>query len=279
MNQHHIYNMKRIDIIVKTILILAVIGGHAYGQKIDGAYVKALYAKYPTVKSNFCKACKLWVNPYYKSIADTQQHRPLIEYELYTKANAAISDKIKIPRGAPKKGAIVKPGAMPYQSAFSAWNSVTGQPNEDAVYVAANKIVKPLKDEIAKGHMQAWILNSFAIDAVILSDTYTFNAAPEDQSQNVGTEIFTEEHTRNLLKTMDVQVWGGTFGNQDTFTDGKIKDVYPSYYWKVIKYGTTTECWLMPNNKTQTMAMIKSTIISYASLVKELGFDPCKILK
>lgn len=271
---------------MKKLIFLLLISSSAFAQqKIDANYVKALYARYPTVKSNLCSACKLWVNPYFKSIADTQQHRPIVVYELYTRVNAALSDKIKIPRQALKKGEVSKSSIF-YQSAFSAWNSVTGQPNEDNVYSAANDTVKLVdrKDEIAKGHCQAWILNSFAIDAVILSDTYTFNAGQENQKQNVGTEIFTEKHTRDLLKTTDVQVWVGTYDDlkhpntPHTFTDGKIVDVYPSHYWKVIKYGNTTECWLMPNNKTQTQVMIKNCIVTYSQLVERLEFDPCKVL-
>ncbi|MDB5155902.1 MAG: hypothetical protein JWR50_609 [Mucilaginibacter sp.] len=260
--------------------------------KIDGAYVQALYKKYPTVKSNFCPACKLWVNPYYKSIADTQRHMPLVEYEYYTKANAALSKKLNIPRQAPKKGAPVKPGQMPYQSAFSAWSPVTGQPSEDNVYSAANKVVKAknAKDEIAKGHVQAWILNSFAVDAVILSDTYTFNAACEDQKQNVGTEIFTENQTRKLLETSDVEVWGGTYDYADTTKGNKphsfavmkgkvviIKDVYPAIYWKIIKCNGQITCYWMPNLITETQAMAPKRVVTYPQLIQNLGFDPTVI--
>jgi len=53
-------------------------------QAPNAAYVKALYKKYPTQKSDLCPACKLWVNPYYKAIADTQQYIPLLIYWIYT---------------------------------------------------------------------------------------------------------------------------------------------------------------------------------------------------
>lgn len=276
-------NMKdfKLHLTLWLILILSGIGWNCFGQTINAAYVNALYKKYPIVKSDFCADCYLWVNPYYKSIANVKEHRPLVEYELYTKANYALTKTLNIQR-TPKKGS-------KQSGVFGEWHSIPGQPNEDAVYTAANVAVKKIdkKDEIAKGHVQCWILNAFSYDACILSDTYTFNAGAENQSQNVGTEIFTENHNRDLLSTTDVQCWGGTFSPTDTtkgnkphtFTDGKLKDVYADYYWKVIKYGTITECWLMPNNKTGTQATIKNCIIDYTDLVNRLGFDPCKVLK
>lgn len=54
-------------------------------QKIDAAYAKALHKKYPSIKTDFCRSCKLWINPYYKSIADTARHMPLLTFYVYTK--------------------------------------------------------------------------------------------------------------------------------------------------------------------------------------------------
>lgn len=234
----------------------------AIAQTYNAAYVKALYAKYPTKKSNFCPACKIWVNPFYTSIADTQRHMPLVTKEVLTKAHYALTASVKIPR----------------TGIFAAWSPVLNQPSEDKLYIAANKIAKPKGDEIAKGHCNAWILNAWCQDAAILSDTYTFNAACESQGQNVGTEIATENYTRQLLATQDVTVWVGTFGSQGTFTDGKITDTYPAYYWKIIKYGTTTICYWMPNNKTENVATLPKRVVTYQQLVTNLGFDPEKIL-
>jgi hypothetical protein len=230
-------------------LVSLLYGCPAVAQTIDAKYVHNLYAKYPTVKSNFCPACKLWVNPYFKSIADTQRHMPLITYEYY-KAN-------------PKS--IVKRTGV-----FSGWHSVIGQVNEDNAYTASNKAGK---GEIAKGHCQAWILNSFCADAAILSDTYTFNAAMECQGQNVGTEIATENLTRKLLLTHDVQVWCGTFGSQGVLSG----DCFPAYYWKVIKYGSTIQCYWMPN--LQSEGQSKLVTCTYQQLIKNLGFDPIASLQ
>src|ERR1700723_1434691 len=172
-----------------TLLVFAFAGQIVFGQTYNAAYVKALYAKYPTHKSSFCPACKVWINPYYSSIADTQRHMPIVTFEQLTKANYALTATAKISR----------------TGIFAAWSSVTGQPNEDNVYTSANKIVKPKGDEIAKGHCNAWILNAWSANSAIFSDTYTFNAACESQNQNVGTEIFTENLTRKLLATQDVK--------------------------------------------------------------------------
>jgi hypothetical protein len=250
-------------IILWVLLITAVFAANA--QIINSAYVKALYKKYPTVKSNFCPACKLWVNPYYKSIADTQRHMPLVEYQYLSKDNYAKTATVKLPR----------------TGIYAAWHPVDGQVNEDAVYVAANKIARARKDLIAKGHVNAWILNAWCADAAILSDTYTFNAACEDQSQNVGTEIATENLTRELLKTTDVKIWGGTFGSQGTFTDGKVTNTYPAFYWKIIDYnsnGVHQLCYWMPNLITEKQNLLPKRVITLQQLTTNLGFDPTKIL-
>lgn len=235
------------------------------------ADVKAELAKYPTVKSDFCDACLLWKNPYYTSIGDTVRHMPLITYEVYTRAGADSADHATFGR----------------TGIFAAWHSVTGQPDESNVYKAANAVVKPSGDEIAKGHVQAWVLNRFNSWACIFSDIYTFNAACEHQGQNIGTEIATEELTRLLLKTNDVvKVWGGCFlDDKDinyhrvTYTDGKITDTEPTHYWKIIQYGNTTICYWMPNQKTETRAMLPKRVVKYWQLVKNLGFDPEQIFK
>jgi len=73
--------MKRYFLIL--LFALACAGSNA--QTINAAYVKALYKKYPTQKSDFCPSGMLWVNPYYRSLADTDRHMPLVTYYIYTK--------------------------------------------------------------------------------------------------------------------------------------------------------------------------------------------------
>jgi len=231
------------------------------------ADVKAQLAKYPIVKSTLCKNCMLWVNPYYKSIADVVDHRPICEFELYTKANNDLANKATFGR----------------TGIFEEWHSLPGQVNEDDVYTAADVKAKKLNpaDEIAKGHVQPWVLNRFSEWSCIFSDIYTFNAACEHQKQNVGTEIASEDTTRTLLADRDVKVWGGTFGNAGTFSDAKgVTDVIPKAYWKVLVYvnpktkKTETVCYWMPNLMTETAQMLPKRHITYANLVKNLGFDP-----
>jgi hypothetical protein len=255
--------MKKLIYLVLTLTL----GWHTpvLGQGPTTAQVRNELAKYPTVKSSFCKACLLWRNPYYKSIADTVRHMPLITYERYTKSGADSADHATFGR----------------TGIFAAWHSLPGQVNEGNVYKAANVIVKPSGDEIAKGHVQPWVLNRFNPWACIFSDIYTFNAACEHQGQNVGTEIATEELTRQLLKTNAVvNVWGGCFvdgNNPVSYTDGKITDIQPSHYWKIIQYGNTTLCYWMLNLKTEARAKLPGTVVTYQQLVKNLGFDPEKI--
>ena len=243
--------------------IWLVVVTNCQAQTIDANYVKALYAKYPTVKSNFCPACKEWDNPYFKSIADTQRHIPLVEHEILTKANCDKIPLVKIPR----------------TGIYAAWHPVLGQPDEQGVYTAANVIVKKNGDEIAKGHVMAWIWNAYDANAAIFSDTYTFNAALQDQSENVGTKIAVENLVRGYLKTGDVEVWGGTYGSQGTFTDGKVTDVYPAYYWHIIKHGAITDCYWLPNLKTETQVMLPKRVVTFQQLISNLGFDPTIILK
>lgn len=251
---------QKIFCICLVALFIVFLSVNLFAQTINAAYVNALYKKYPTVKSNFCPACKLWVNPYYKSIADTQRHIPIVTYELFTKSNYALTSKINIPRS----------------GVYAGWHPVYGQPNEDNVYTAANKAGK---GEISKGHNQCWVLNAFSYDSAILSDTYTFNAACEAQGQNVGTEIATENMTRKLLLTNDVEVWCGTFDTHKvTFTDGKITDTYPDHYWKIIKYGQNVDCFWMPNSQEQSQKMLASCIVPLQQLINNLGFDPRTVL-
>ena len=217
-------------------------------------YVKALYSRYPTRKSAFCKACKFWDNSYYQSIADTFRHMPLITYQRFSRANYAKVATMRIPR----------------KGVFAYWNAVNGQSREDKVYVAANKIAQAYdpEDIIAKGHCQPWILNAFSYDSAILSNTYTFNAACENQSQNIGTELASENVTRRLLADHDVEVWCGTYGSQSTFTDGKITNTYPAVYWKIIKCDGKITCYWMPNRKKEKRNLLSEKIIPYA------GADP-----
>lgn len=234
--------------------------------QINAAYVKALYQKYPTQKSDFCPACKLWVNPYYQSIADTVKHAPLVTYYIYTKAHREQQEAANVPR----------------TGIYAAWHPAFGQPDETKAYKAAN-VNSP--DMIAKGHCQAWILLAYDADGAILSNTYTFNAAMEYQGQNIGTEIATEELTRKLADQTDsVKIWCGTYGSKQTYTKDNVSVTVPAYYYKIIQYqdmNTHTQvvsCYWMPNLPTEKRALLPQRLVDYATLVHNLGFDPVHVL-
>src|SRR5207244_4228555 len=91
-------HLKLLRQLKKILLFLLFSPAFASAQKIDGAYVKALYQKYPTQKTDFCAPCKLWVNPYYKSIADTVRHAPVMTYYVYTKAHRLQQESANVPR-------------------------------------------------------------------------------------------------------------------------------------------------------------------------------------
>lgn len=241
----------------------------ARAQTINGAYAKALQAQYSSVKSDLCPACKLWINPYYRSVADTAEHRPLVTYYIYTKAHRLQQEALNLPR----------------TGTYAAWTPGFGQASETAVYTQSNK---ESTDMIAKGHCQAWILLAWCADAAILSDTYTFNAGMEYQGQNIGTEIATEELCRKLTgyKSMavtdSVHIWCGTFGNQHVYMKGKVSDTMPAYYYKIIAYKDNNGqqiqlCYWMPNQPDEKRAKLLQRLVSHQQLVANLGFDPLTV--
>jgi hypothetical protein len=249
----------------------------ARAQTINAAYVKTLYEKYPTQKTDFCSSCKLWVNPFFKSIADTLTHTPVLTYYVYTKAHRLEQEALGLPR----------------TGIYAGWHAAYGQPNEAKVYTAANRIIgKPRSAEmLVKGHCQAWILLAWSADGVILSNTYTFNAAMEFQGQNTGTEIATEEWCRKLTGykgpevTDSVKIWCGTFGGQQTYTQNDLTLAVPSHYFKIIQYRAPssgeliTRCYWMPNASSEKRSLLPERLIEHTALVEKLGFDPLFVFK
>lgn len=73
--------MKKFIFLAAALLSL----GARYPQKIDKAYIDALYAKYPVLKSNFSDSCYEWQNPYFTSIADVSKHECVVVHAAYTK--------------------------------------------------------------------------------------------------------------------------------------------------------------------------------------------------
>lgn len=245
-------------------------------QTINGDYARALHKKYPSQKTDFCASCKLWINPYYKSIADTARHMPLLTYYVYTKANRLAQEALNLPRS----------------GTYAAWYPSVGQANETALYREANKIInQPDKPgEIQKGHCQAWILLAYNVDGAILSDTYTFNSAMEYRGQNLGTEIASEDLCRKLTGwkknpevTDSVKIWCGTVGSQMTYSKGKVTGTVPAYYYKILQYQDhllgrkITTCYWFPNQPDETQNKLKQRTVTYTALKSYLGFDPLAI--
>jgi hypothetical protein len=258
----------------RAIMLLLCLPLLVKAQQINGAYVKALYQEYPTRKSDLCPACKLWVNPYYRAIGDTVRHAPVVTYYVYTKAHREQQEAANVPR----------------TGVYAAWHAVYGQPDETPVYREANQeIGKPHSAEmIAKGHCQGWILMAWCADAAILSDTYTFNAGMEFQGQNVGTEEATEELCRKLTGnkcvavTDSVKIWCGTFGSAQVYNAKGVSVTVPTHYYKVLSYRdqatgkTILRCYWMPNDPAEKKNKVQERLVSYSTLVQNLGFDPMK---
>jgi hypothetical protein len=253
------------------LILLAVLSSlSAQAQQINGAYAKALQQKYPSVKSSLCAACKLWVNPYFRSVADTVQHRPLVTHYIYTRAHRLQQEQLHLPR----------------TGTYGAWTAGKWQSNETTMYRLANQ---QSRDMIAKGHCQPWILLAWCAEAAILSDTYTFNAAMEYQGQNIGTEIASEEFCRELtgyrkpMVTESVAIWCGTFGSQRVFTKNLTSVTMPAFYYKIIRYrdqasGSLIElCYWFPNQPDETRDRLAQRMITHERLVGNLGFDPVKV--
>lgn len=254
-------------------LLILCLQLNAQDSVINAVYARKLHQKYPSLPSDFCKSCKLWVNPYFKSIADTAAHAPRLTYYIYTREHRLAQEALKLPRS----------------GTYAAWFPSHKQPNETAVYKHANKLIgRPNSPAIiTKGHCQAWILLAWCVDAAILSNTYTFNAAMQYQGQNAGTQLQTEEHCRRLTGwksqaalTDSVKIWCGTFGSQKTYTHKAVSISVPAYYYKMIEYRNKesgqviTECYWMPNQPEEKRRLLPQRKVSRAELVTRLGFDP-----
>ena len=263
--------------IMKQLLILLAFMGLTFATKsqtsITETMVDSFYAKYPTVKSEFCPACKEWDNPFYKSIADTERNMPLVTYYIYTSAHEKMQEKLK--------------ETMDRSGMASKWHAVDGQPSLKAIYQRINQVLKKisLAYEMALGHCVAWITLAWCEWGAIASDTYTFNEGAEYQKQNIGTEIAAENYCRKLAGwkgapvTDSIFIWCGTYGSQAVYSNGKVSVTVPSHYYKLIKYNGKTEAWWMPNKITEVQDSLPKRIVTEAQLIDSLGFDPTTILR
>jgi hypothetical protein len=261
-----------------TYIILLFTAIQVKGQTYDAAYVKQLYAKFPTVPSALCPACKYWDNNIYKSIADTEHHYPVCEYYVYTKAHEQrqqfFTDSLTKAFTAQHKGKLTDARS----GIYAEWHSVTGQPNMAAIYKKANAQFKVV---MAMGHVNAYIWCAYNFMGIIFSDTWDFNCGVEFQGQNIGTEAALERYIRAKALTVDTLLtWGGCFAGDrpQTVTVGNITATVPSHFWKCIKYNGVIECWWLPNLPTETGDLLPKRTIALKDLILILGFDPQQIL-
>ncbi|HEY4326404.1 MAG TPA: hypothetical protein VGN20_20640 [Mucilaginibacter sp.] len=261
-----------------SIVVITLFAGVSNAQTYNAAYVKALYAKYPTEKSDFCDGCRIWVNPYYTSIADTVKGFPVCEKAVVTAADVADQEAANIDRS----------------GVFAKWNITQGEPRFDQLYTYINKqINKPLTIyEIVYGHCAlAWVLSARNRNGAIFSNTQVYGEFGEYQGQNIGTMIATEDTTRLLLGatlnkvkhipvTDSVKIWAGCISS-DTSKVYSFKGrsiTIPDVVWKIIKFNDQTVCYWMPNEVSESQAMLIHRHISYGCLIVKLGFDPEKVI-
>ena len=127
--------MKKLFDIPGYILLILLFSGFVQAQTFNADYVHKLYAKYPTVKSDLCPACKEWINPIYKSIADTFEHRPVVTFYIYTNEHRLSQEKFEANYKAGKRDNT----AFDRSGVFAGWHPVTEQPELAKVYSAINK--------------------------------------------------------------------------------------------------------------------------------------------
>jgi len=264
-------------------IIFLTLGICTFGQTYNAAYIKALYAKYPVKSFSIPRYSNLseWDNPFYKSIADLKRHMPICEYSVVTKEHRIIQEALYASNKKIRSGV------------FAGWFVVPGDDNILSLYGLENKVIgKPMSIwEVVYGHCGlCYVLAAWCPDGMFFSDAIDYNAAMEYQGQNIGTQIASEDTTRLLLGWVDkakhkvtvvdtVQIWGGCYAgpNAKTVTfKGKTVTI-PDEYWKIIKFGNQTVCYWMPNLVTENQILLSKRHITYANLVKNLGFDPEKI--
>lgn len=253
----------------------------ACAQKIDAKYVKALEKQYQPLKSDFCKGCKLWVNPYFKAIIDTFNRESKVTYGYFDKKRDSLVSVLKIER----------------KGIYASWHPAYGYPNEDKFYTTINKGIKKVSLKYAKGHYAAWILCAWAVDGVLLSDTYDFNEGIEIQAQNEGTELEVEYLTRALVgnksaakrikysgPTFDrVDYWKGSWGSNRIFEVAGIRKNYSAVYWNLLNYGNEYHAFWFPNDISASKGYLNYRIDvdnnnpNKLGLIQRLGFDPRKI--
>ncbi|HTI60387.1 hypothetical protein [Mucilaginibacter sp.] len=265
-------------------VILFVFKLSVFGQQIQPkTHLDSLYVTYPLKPNSKWPEFLEWDNPYFKAIIDPKLRQSVVTYGVFTVQEDAMVTNLKIPR----------------KGKYARWHPFFGYPNEDAFYKDINKtLVKP--DEYSKGHYSGWELNAYAVNGVLLSDTYDFNEGIERQAQNEGTELQVEYLTRALVGNKmfakrvryigpsfpQVQYWKGSWGSFKLFNVDGISKNYSAVYWNLIKYGNELHAYWFPNDLTATAKLgyqhfeipVDSSDVNNKGLIQRLGFDPQQVL-
>lgn len=239
--------------------------------------VKAMFAKYPQVKSPQCADCYLWVNPFFSTITDEKLKESVVSYAYLDQQRDKLIDQLKVDR---KK--------------YGGWKPFPGYPNEDKFYNDINKGITATTSKYAKGHYIGFMLCAWSVYGAILSCTYDVNEGIEVQGQNEGTELQVEELTRALVGNKvfmgkmhykgpiypRVDYWKGSWGSIKIFNADGITKNYSAFYWNLVKYGNELHAYWFPNDATATAKVGYAHYeIPADTLTQRLGFDPQKLLK
>jgi DNA/RNA endonuclease G (NUC1) len=162
---------------------------------------------------------------YYTLEFDTTLKSPLLSWYIQTTAHATSATKID-------------------RKSVASFHQ---DPLIDSKYQVANDQEYKNNGKFDKGHLSPYSAFYFDLDAAKESMYYT-NTAPQYSFFN---EHAWEKLEQYVLKTLapnhdSIYVYTGCI-----YGDKRMRDVpQPDYYWKIIKYGETTEAWLAQNEVT-----------------------------
>lgn len=170
---------------------------------------------------------------YYTIEYDTLLKSPLISWYVQTKAHATSTTKIDR-----------KSVASFHQDPLIPAKYQVANDKEYSTYNSLHKADGLQKD---KGHLAPYSAFYFDLDAAKESMFYT-NTAPQASYLNEHSWMRMEQYILKDLapKNDNITVWTGCLYGSEKMNDVPI----PDYYWKVIKYGNKTECWLAKNEVT-----------------------------
>lgn len=191
-----------------------------------------------------CEACKVDTTGGYISIADTVKINPVCNYELLTAAHLNQTHTVKISR-------------------------------QHIIFWPAIINSKYNKSGYSRGHVIPYEDLAYDSTCARASMDLRRNLAPEPQSQNIGTELHSENYARQLAaKYGSVEVYAGTWG-----TYGNVKGInIPFAYWKIIRSKEGDYIYWMPTIGNVKYAALDSCRIELVDLENKIGFNPIVVI-